>query len=219
CKNNPDSKDCKNDGDSKKYGGSSFSEGERNSYNKGKLSPSLTGKVSPGIQDLHPSQNKPLTTTTTTPKGLKPPEDRLRSGPGLSKRSGTSVLAATKTIALGKSFDGGMFQFDRGTRCTEGKFRGMDAVSSFQEGASLSNVIIGLNQEDGVYWQGADVSDITCINRGKFYRACENYDGDFTRHVKLSGISATNGKVLVGINRTPETPPPITTPSSPASEH
>ncbi|CAG8958165.1 hypothetical protein HYFRA_00000516 [Hymenoscyphus fraxineus] len=48
-----------------------------------------------------------------------------------------------------------------------------------------------------------DVSDITCINCGRFYRACENYDGGFARHVESNGITATNGKVLVGIIRTP----------------
>lgn len=69
----------------------------------------------------------------------------------LPKSSGTSALLAVQTIAAGKSFDGGMVMFDRGVSCT-GQDEGgdSDAVFQIEEGGSLSNVIIGSNQIEGV---------------------------------------------------------------------
>jgi hypothetical protein len=74
----------------------------------------------------------------------------------LPKSSGTSVLKAVQTIAAGKSFDGGMKMFDRGVSCT-GQDEGgdSDAVFQIEAGGSLSNVIIGPNQVEGVHCQGA----------------------------------------------------------------
>lgn len=59
--------------------------------------------------------------------------------------SGTTALAAVKTIAAGATFDGGMVQWDRSpSTCNEQAEGGdADAVFLLQDGAVLSNVIIG----------------------------------------------------------------------------
>ncbi|KAF3762960.1 family 3 polysaccharide lyase, partial [Cryphonectria parasitica EP155] len=74
----------------------------------------------------------------------------------LPASSGSSVLDATQTIAAGDSFDGGMFMYDRGVSCT-GQDEGgdSDAVFIIENGGSLSNVIIGPNQIEGVHCEGA----------------------------------------------------------------
>lgn len=78
------------------------------------------------------------------------------SGAGLPRSSGTSVLKAAQTIAAGGSFDGKMVAFDRGQSCT-GQAEGgdKDAVFIIEAGGSLSNVIIGPNQIEGVHCMGA----------------------------------------------------------------
>ncbi|KAL9106881.1 MAG: hypothetical protein Q9227_008129 [Pyrenula ochraceoflavens] len=78
------------------------------------------------------------------------------AGGSLPASSGTSALSAAQTIAVGDSFDGGMVMFDRGVSCT-GQAEGgdSDAVFQLENGASLSNVIIGPNQIEGVHCQGA----------------------------------------------------------------
>lgn len=78
------------------------------------------------------------------------------SGGSLPASSGTSALSAVKTIAAGESFDGGMVMFDRGVSCTGQEEGGdSDAVFQLEDGASLSNVIIGPNQIEGIHCQGA----------------------------------------------------------------
>ncbi|KAL9619750.1 MAG: hypothetical protein Q9160_005681 [Pyrenula sp. 1 TL-2023] len=78
------------------------------------------------------------------------------AGGSLPASSGTSVLSAAQTIAAGETFDGGMVMFDRGTSCT-GQAEGgdKDAVFQLENGASISNVIIGPNQIEGIHCQGA----------------------------------------------------------------
>ncbi|KFA70241.1 hypothetical protein S40285_08262 [Stachybotrys chlorohalonatus IBT 40285] len=67
----------------------------------------------------------------------------------------SSVLDAPMTIAAGDSFDGGNAVFDRGTSCT-GQAEGgdSDAVFILEKGATLSNVVIGPNQIEGVHCNG-----------------------------------------------------------------
>lgn len=73
------------------------------------------------------------------------------------KSSGTSAAAAVKTIAAGATFDGGMVQFDRSpSTCSEQAEGGdSDAVFILQNGATLSNVIIGPNNGEGVHCLGS----------------------------------------------------------------
>ncbi|KAI3396276.1 hypothetical protein diail_12358 [Diaporthe ilicicola] len=78
------------------------------------------------------------------------------AGGSLPASSGTSALSAVQTIAAGESFDGGMVMFDRGVSCT-GQSEGgdSDAVFQIEDGGSISNVIIGPNQIEGIHCQGA----------------------------------------------------------------
>lgn len=78
------------------------------------------------------------------------------SGGSLPASSGTSVLDAVQTIAAGESFDGGLYVIDRGVECSgQAEGGGSDAVFILENGASLSNVIIGPNQIEGVHCMGS----------------------------------------------------------------
>ena len=78
------------------------------------------------------------------------------AGGSLPASSGTTALSAAQTIAAGETFDGGMVMYDRGVECT-GQSEGgdSDAVFQIEEGGSISNVIIGPNQIEGIHCQGA----------------------------------------------------------------
>ncbi|CAH0050368.1 unnamed protein product [Clonostachys solani] len=165
--------------------------------------------------------------------------------------AGSSVLSSPMTIAAGETFDGGNVMYDRGVSCTGQEEGGdSDAVFILEKGASLSNVIIGPNQIEGVHCNGGctitnvwwdavcedafsikkqDDGETTTINGGgatgaedkviqhngggtvainnfevsdfgKMYRSCGNCKSMPARHVIVTGGSASNGKVLVGIN-------------------
>ncbi|KAF7525224.1 hypothetical protein G7054_g11146 [Neopestalotiopsis clavispora] len=176
---------------------------------------------------------------TAAPKALK----ALKARDSLPASSGSSTFSAAKTIAAGDSFDGGMYAIDRGVSCTGQEEGGdSDAVFILEEGASLSNVIIGPNQIEGVhqrlvvgrlrgclYRQGPgqrrhhlhqgrrafgaedkviqhngggtiSISDFTVSDFGKLYRSCGNCDDMYERHVIISGVSASDGSSLAGIN-------------------
>ncbi|KAF2492981.1 pectate lyase, partial [Lophium mytilinum] len=68
--------------------------------------------------------------------------------------AGTSSLS--EPMVIDGAFDGGMYRFDRGTTCT-GQAEGgdSDAVFHVSEGGSLSNVIIGADQIEGIHCLGA----------------------------------------------------------------
>lgn len=70
--------------------------------------------------------------------------------------SGTTALAAVKTIAAGQSFDGSMKQWDRSPSTCNDQAEGGDADAVFllEDGAVLSNVIIGPNNGEGVHCKG-----------------------------------------------------------------
>jgi hypothetical protein len=119
------------------------------------------------------------------------------SGGSLPASSGTSVLSAAQTIAAGGSFDGGMTMFDRGVSCT-GQAEGgdSDAVFNIEEGGSLSNVIIGPNQIEGVHCQGA------CTLTNVWWSAvCEDafsiklQDADATTTINGGGAFGAEDKV------------------------
>lgn len=73
------------------------------------------------------------------------------------KSSGTTALAAVKTIAAGATFDGSMYQWDRSPSTCNGQSEGGDADAVFilESGATLSNVIIGPNNGEGVHCKGS----------------------------------------------------------------
>jgi hypothetical protein len=66
-------------------------------------------------------------------------------------------LPAVRTIAAGESFDGGMIEWDRSpSTCQDQTETGdKDAVFILEEGATLSNVIIGPNNGEGIHCKGA----------------------------------------------------------------
>lgn len=93
-----------------------------------------------------PAMTDPATITSK-------PNNIQRRAPPASK--GSTALPAAKTILPGQKFDGGMVMFDRGRSCT-GQTEGgsLDAVFIVQAGGTLSNVIIGPNQAEGVHCEG-----------------------------------------------------------------
>lgn len=102
------------------------------------------------------------------------------------KSSGTSALAAAKTIAAKATFDGGMKQWDRSTNTCEDQAEGgdSDAVFILQDGATLSNAIIGPNNGEGVHCLG------TCtLNNIWWVDVCE----DAATFKQTSGTSYVNG--------------------------
>lgn len=112
--------------------------------------------------------------------------------------SGSSALSDVYTVAAGESFDGGMFVYDRGVECT-GQDEGGDSAAVFQieEGGSLSNVIIGPNQIEGVHCQGA------CTLTNVWWSAvCEdaftvkNQDAGDTTYINGGGAYGADDKVL-----------------------
>ncbi|TGO45816.1 hypothetical protein BCON_0363g00050 [Botryotinia convoluta] len=120
------------------------------------------------------------------------------TGDSVPASSGTSVLSAVQTIAAGESFDGGMVMFDRGVSCT-GQSEGgdSDAVFQIEAGGSLSNVIIGPNQIEGVHCQGA------CTLTNVWWSAvCEdaftikNQDAGDTTTISGGGAFGADDKVL-----------------------
>ncbi|KAI1484609.1 pectate lyase [Biscogniauxia mediterranea] len=120
------------------------------------------------------------------------------SGGSLPASSGSSVLQEPKTIAAGETFDGGMFMFDRGVSC-DGQTEGgdSDAVFQIEEGGSISNVIIGPNQIEGIHCQGA-----CTLNNVWWSAVCEdaftikNQDAGATTNIKGGGAYGASDKVL-----------------------
>ncbi|KAH8593918.1 pectate lyase, partial [Bisporella sp. PMI_857] len=116
----------------------------------------------------------------------------------LPASSGTSVLSAVQTIAAGESFDGGMVMFDRGVDCTgQTEGGGSDAVFILENGASLSNIIIGPNQIEGVHCNGA------CTLTNVWWSAvCEDafsvkkQDAGETTYVNGGGAFGASDKVV-----------------------
>jgi pectate lyase len=83
---------------------------------------------------------------------ITPAPKALKARDSLPASSGSSKFSSPKTISAGGSYDGGMYMIDRGVSCTGQEEGGdSDAVFILEEGASLSNVIIGPNQIEGVH--------------------------------------------------------------------
>lgn len=88
-------------------------------------------------------------------------------------RSGSIVSLPSPSVIKG-SFDGGNREFDRGRPCNSDDDTGSaSAVFILENGASLSNVIIGANALEGVHCKGA------CTITNVWFRdVCE---GEFAR--------------------------------------
>lgn len=127
-----------------------------------------------------------------------PAPKKLALRDSLPASSGSSTLSAPQTVAAGETFDGGMVMYDRGVSCT-GQAEGgdSDAVFQIEEGGSLSNVIIGPNQIEGIHCQGA------CTLTNVWWSAvCEdaftikNQDDGATTYIKGGGAFGAEDKVL-----------------------
>ena len=95
-------------------------------------------------------------------------------------RSGSIVhLSSPSTIAKGKSFDGGNKEFDRGRKCDSDDDTGSSsAVFILEDGASLSNVIIGADALEGVHCKGA------CTIKNVWFRdVCEGMSHSLDAHL------------------------------------
>lgn len=66
-----------------------------------------------------------------------------------------SVVALSQPSTISGSVDLGNREFDRGVTCGDGENGSEDAVFILENGASLSNVIIGAKQREGVHCKGA----------------------------------------------------------------
>ena len=68
-----------------------------------------------------------------------------------------TLLPSAITVAAGGSFDGKMFEYDRNVKvCQEHlvETQEKDAMFVLEDGATLSNVLIGPNQAEGVHCRG-----------------------------------------------------------------
>ncbi|OHW92166.1 pectate lyase [Colletotrichum incanum] len=99
---------------------------------------------------------------------------------------GSQNLAAVKTIAAGQSFDGGMQLWDRSPSTCRGQSEGgnKDAVFILEEGSTISNVVIGPNNGEGIHCLGS-----CTLNNVWFQKVCE----DAITFRQTSGTSYVNG--------------------------
>lgn len=91
-------------------------------------------------------------------------------------------------------FDGGMVKFGRGVSCSSGEGGDSDAVFIVADGGSLSNVIIGADQIEGVHCAGA------CTIENVWWEAvCEDalsFKGDGDGTVTGGGAKGAKDKVV-----------------------
>ncbi|KAK1623512.1 pectate lyase [Colletotrichum phormii] len=126
--------------------------------------------------------SSPTTTLkTTTAAGGSTPTGVTTA---LPQSSGATSTSKAITVSVGQSYDGGMKKFDRSPRvCAEQDEAGeADAMFVLESGATLSNVIIGPDQAEGVHCKG------TC-NNVWWSDVCE----DALTLKQTSGTSYVNG--------------------------
>ncbi|KAK3291036.1 pectate lyase [Chaetomium fimeti] len=99
--------------------------------------------------------------------------------------SSTGLFAA-RTIAAGETFDGEMIQWDRSpSTCSDQSEGGdKDAVFILEDGATLSNVVIGPDNGEGIHCKGQ-----CTLNNVWWSKVCE----DAATFLQDSGTSYVNG--------------------------
>ncbi|KAI9147179.1 putative pectate lyase E [Paramyrothecium foliicola] len=99
-----------------------------------------------------------------------------------------SVVALSQPSTISGSVDLGNREFDRGVACGDGENGSGDAVFILKNGATLSNVIIGSRQREGVHCEGA------CTLRNVWFRdVCEDAVSALgTGNVLIQGGGAQN---------------------------
>ncbi|RPA72330.1 hypothetical protein BJ508DRAFT_319836 [Ascobolus immersus RN42] len=100
--------------------------------------------------------------------------------------AGTTLAASAITIKSGQSLDGKMMRYDRNSKvCADQTETGeKDAMFILEDGATISNVIIGPNQAEGIHCKGNCV-----INNVWWEDVCE----DAATFKAASGTSYVNG--------------------------
>ncbi|KAH6885188.1 putative pectate lyase F [Thelonectria olida] len=74
---------------------------------------------------------------------------------GVPTPTTTKTNSKVITVPAGTVYDGGWAKFDRGSgACADGEGGDADAVFLLESGATLQNVIIGKNQQEGVHCNG-----------------------------------------------------------------
>ncbi|WYZ42667.1 hypothetical protein EsH8_VI_000366 [Colletotrichum jinshuiense] len=161
--------------------------------------------------------SSPTTTlkTTTTQGGavVTPPTGVTTTLPASSGATSTSKAI---TVSAGQSYDGGMKKFDRNPKvCAEQDETGeADAMFVLESGATLSNVIIGPNQAEGVHCKGTctltlkQTSGTSYVNGGGAFKAADKivqfngfgtvsiknfYANDYGKVVRSCGNCSGNG--------------------------
>ncbi|KAK3291617.1 pectate lyase-domain-containing protein [Chaetomium fimeti] len=111
----------------------------------------FTGGAGPAPTSTKASQ--PTTLVTTTAKVTQTPVGVTTT---LPKSSGAVATNKPINVPAGETYDGGMQNFDRSPRVCQDQSETGEAEAMFvlQDGATLSNVIIGPNQAEGVHCKG-----------------------------------------------------------------
>ncbi|KAI9167251.1 putative pectate lyase F [Paramyrothecium foliicola] len=136
------------------------------------------------------STDKPTTTkppaTTTKDDGGGNPGGPTPTGITTTLPRSSGAVASPTPITVTGNFDGGMKLYDRSSRVCQGQSETgeKDAIFILENGAVLSNVIIGPNQAEGVHCRG------TCtLNNVWWSDVCE----DAITLKQSSGTSYING--------------------------
>ncbi|CAE6460942.1 unnamed protein product [Rhizoctonia solani] len=88
---------------------------------------------------------------------LAAPSDKRAASCSFPNPSASSdvVLKAAQTVTASSPFDGKNLRYSRGVKCGGQKEGGTkDAVFILESGATISNVVIGANQNEGIHCQG-----------------------------------------------------------------
>ncbi|KAF7552998.1 hypothetical protein G7Z17_g3944 [Cylindrodendrum hubeiense] len=123
---------------------------------------------------------------TGTGSGGTEPTGTVPTGVTTTLPASSGVVTSSAPITVTASFDGGMKRYDRSTTvCEEQTETGEDdTIFILEDGATLSNVIIGPNQAEGVHCRG------TCtLNNVWWSDVCE----DALTLKQSSGTSYING--------------------------
>jgi hypothetical protein len=108
-------------------------------------------------------------------------------------RSG-SIISLAAASSISGSVDFGNKEYDRGVPCTDGDSGSANAVFVLENGASISNVIIGARQLEGVHCKGA------CTLKNVWFRdVCEDAVsalGTGSVLIEGGGANAASDKVV-----------------------
>lgn len=114
----------------------------------------------------------------------------------LPKSNSSKSLTEPQYIAAGETFDGHMTKYDRGSgACTSGEGGEADTVFVLESGATLRNVVIGADQQEGVYCIG----DGCTVENVWFEGVCEDaisIKGGGTATIRGGGAFDASDKVI-----------------------